>query len=107
MTVLARQTASSSDSATQVRASLRWGDGAAPVRKDLEDPSLPIRAEILRNRPLTVQSMQVSGLSGVSGEVVYKTAALPAELHRRETLNIVANPLTGPRKPTFHLRILP
>jgi hypothetical protein len=39
--------------------------------------------------------------------VVYKTAALPTELHRRETLSMVAHPHAEPRKPVAHLRILP
>ena len=33
--------------------------------------------------------------------VVYKTAALPAELHRRQTLSIVADPLAEPRNPSL------
>jgi hypothetical protein len=59
-----------------------------------------------RDCPLSA-SLQLSTARDRASQAVYKTAALPAELHRRETLGIVADSLTSLRKPTFHLRILP
>ena len=57
-----------------------------------------IRAEIPVTGCPWATSSQVSGLLGRSGVDVYKTAALPAELHRRKTPEHGSRPPADPRR---------
>ena len=54
--------------------------------------SCRIRAQTGHNIQPTAVSPHLSGLLGAAGTVVYKTAGLPTELHRRETPSVLADP---------------
>jgi len=56
---------------------------AGPLRGALSSWSCRIRAETGSGQSRPAAFWQVSGSTGLARQVVYKTAALPAELHRR------------------------
>src|SRR5690349_10091084 len=61
------------------------------VRSALSARACRIRAETKGRGGGPPVSVQVSGPLSVASRVVYKTAALPAELHRREIVAMVAD----------------
>ncbi len=68
-------------------------DVMSSVRSALRARACRIRAETRRRGYPPPVSLPVSGPLSAASPVVYKTAALPAELHRRETLCMVAGPI--------------